>query len=184
VSFPRSIRSLRGTWPHSGSREIVVCVRGPIPRRAEGTHHAWSHNDLPSCLDQWILNPRDGDDTESPNFQGDAFGQMVSAQRGPETSGASGETIFVAGRSAICYRDDPYRDVIWLSPAASARRFASRRTGQIAIPVIPLQKTTPNLRMKSEPYQTKPDTCIPKLKAIMLKKMQDHRNVDALFLAV
>src|SRR5580704_19558455 len=38
--------------------------------------------------------------------------------------------------------------------------------------------------MKSEPYQTKPDTCIPKLKAIMLKQMQDHRNVDALFLAV
>jgi hypothetical protein len=40
-------------------------------------------------------------------------------------------------------------DVIWLGPTASARRLASRRTGQIPTHVSAPNQTAPNVRVQS-----------------------------------
>jgi hypothetical protein len=63
-----------------------------------------------------------------------------------------------------------------LGDAASARRFASRRTGYIATHVIAPQKTAPNVRMKSHEYQMRPDTNMPNVEEIRAKRAQENKN--------
>jgi hypothetical protein len=47
---------------------------------------------------------------------------------------------------------------------------------KIATHVRPPHQTTPDVLMKSEEYQMTPDTAVPKVAEIMVKKMQDARN--------
>jgi hypothetical protein len=41
----------------------------------------WTLNRLPSCLDRWILNSRDGGETETSNFQSALWADGVSPKR-------------------------------------------------------------------------------------------------------
>ncbi len=75
-------------------------------------------------------------------------------------------------------------EVPFVRTAASARRFASRRTGYMAIPARALQNATLNFPRKPVLNQATPETAMPKPEKSMLKKVQDHRNWAACFFAV